>query len=699
MVTPLSQEIRHSLGSNCGPTVSALRDLIKGPINAILREADVEVKAAKAENGASSFESLFQDIGAATEAEIDSVFGSLSTEVPAAIADLIGSAGGDVLGIIQGTLSGILTPSNLEDDCGSQIGTSIVTAAFSGISSQLQGEVDRANVLAGQASSIFSALRSSDKGGEGSFGLGLLHGTLDAFKSTVSNELFILNELPKLIQAINKNVKKLVDSDYSTDHLLLVAICQQLLLDANSKLGTVLLGMQSGGRLNTDLFTIARDDIKIAKELLSGFELSDIFGKLTSPLTLKIAAQITLLVAYTQALEQVARINRGKADRIGGFVLQYKLFQPNIDFLYAPTIQLISCRLNKIILDMGATANLNQVFVFMTREKKWYLQLAIVLALMDGCKLLNKANSNLEKIKVDWQDHVKAVADSYPTQLSLSSLTYGEAVEILGLSGAVTREEIEAAYRALSSPLEAQLTGEDTDAGIHRKLEALAAARRVALGQEITTQPQVIPELKAYTALVKQKLSFNISTSVVVNRGEFTIDLINAYLTDATAMAGRRLAEDVFGGILPEGIGTNIALTEIANPLVNAMGALESAAGPGIALAQTYMSYLDKNGMTGFADALKEGDVSKFFSLDGFTSIIYAQAGEYVNAAFNCYADQGDPVAMNTLRRNGALFQEQRRADDLFRLSTSGAAQEHTDVLINTEIPETKETVALLNSI
>jgi hypothetical protein len=630
MVTPLSQEIRHGLGSNCGSTVSALRDLIKGPIQEILRTASLEASASQAAdntaNGHDQVSGVFQEIAAATAATVDGIFGNPLTEVPNAVQELVGSVTGDIAGVVSGTLSGLITPGNLEDDCGSQIGTAIVTAAFSGIASQLQGEIAQAQVLTGQVSSVFSALRSSDTGGPASFGLGLLHSTLTAFKSTLSNELFILGQLPPLITAINKNILKFTDSDYSTDHLLLVAICQQLLMDANNNLGSVLIGMQDGGRLNQISFDIARSDIELAKELLSGFEISDIFGKLTSPLTLQIAAQITLLIAYTQALEKLSAINRGKVDRIGEFMLQYKLFQPNVDFLYAPTIQLIRCRLSKIILDMGATAQLNQIFAFVVREKKWLIQLSVVLALLDGCKLLNKANANLEKIKLDWQFRVSAVADSYPADL-----------------------------------------------------------------------PPLVPELYIYIALVKQKLSFNISAASVVNKGNDVINLINAYRTDATAMAGRRLAEDVFGGILPEGIVNNIALTEIANPLIDAMGALESAAGPGIALAQSYMLYLDKNGMSGFADALKEGDISKFFSLDAFTSVLFGQAGEYVNAAFNCYEDQGDPVAMQVLRRNGALYQERRRSDDLFRLATEGSSREYTDVTLNTEIPAIQETVISLD--
>jgi hypothetical protein len=634
MANPLSQEIRHNAGSNCGATVSTLRDLIKDPIRDILRAATTEEKAAKAANttpgGFDNDNSVFEQIAVETEAAIDNVFGNPLSEIPLAVQDLLGSATGDLTTLLTGTLSGLITPGNTEDDCGSKLGSSTITAAFNGLSSQLSGEIDRANILTSQVSSVFSALRSSDKGGPGSFGLGLMHSAMNALKSSLTNELFILGQLTSLITSINKNVNKIKDSDYSTDHLLLVTICQALLLDADRNLGSVLLGMSEGGRLNRDMFNVANADVKLARDLLAGTELSDIFGKLTSPLTLLIAAQITLLIAYTQALEQLAKINKGKVDRIGNFLIQYKLYQPNVDFLYAPTIELMRCRLAKIILDMGATAKLNQVFAFMIREKKWWVQLSIILALFDGCKLLDTANENLDKIKVDWQVRVGRVADSYPTNLSVD---------------------------------------------------------------------MVVAELRAYIALVKQKLSFNIPASVVTARGDYAINLINSYLTDATAMAGRRLAQDVFGGILPDGIVNNIALTEIANPLIDVMDALETVAGPGIALAQTYLSYLDKNDMSGFSNALRDGDVAKMFSLDGLTSTLFAQAGEYVNAAFFCYSNQDDPMAMQVLRRNGAMFQDQQRADALYQLTTVGYMKQHTDVVFQTEMPELNRNQADLKTL
>jgi len=170
--------------------------------------------------------------------------------------------------------------------------------------------------------------------------------------------------------------------------------------------------------------------------------------------------------------------------------------------------------------------------------------------------------------------------------------------------------------------------------------------------------------LTRYVNLVKRKMTFNLPPAVVVGTGDAAIAKLCQYMDERPNFHGAMFAE-VFFGDLPPGF-ERLASGLLSNPLAKAVSKLEEEAGPGIVLAQQFITLTSDRGFDTAIDSLLRGDVRGFLALDSLTATLYNQLQEYAAVATTCLQESGDLDQVIQAKTAYDVAREEVRAAELF---------------------------------
>ena len=423
---------------------------------------------------------------------------------------------------------------------------------------------------------------------------GLMRMPVQSLLAALGSQDLILDKIVAVVRRILALVADMRERDYPANHVEFVRRQQLLLEDADRKLAALEARLLAGASFDKPLWDGAHRDIDAAAKALCTFDLDVLIGGITfKPFVL------VGLVAYLETLLRVLARQQALRARLAGFLDGFDrafLTHLRFDNLFLPVVDMIRCRLRRIVEDMDATIAVNRFLHYLLKEKQWCLELKAISALMrlsDKLRLPTAAN------------------------------------KFLGT------EALNKAARAVF----------DFVGGQHRRIADASTEDVLELGA-------------AFVLECRRKAVVNTPAAYVIGLGE---RLIRA----AEECRGQGGA---YGGVLNGFSGAAAA----------------DAAGAILVVGQV-MEFAAERRLTGFTDALGQGDLAGAFGIDGFTAALEGQLTTLVaKTAAVARANGGNPIAELELAAVQALFQDEARnlglVDRLANDSASGHIEERLDV-------------------
>lgn len=618
----LSSQIRtETLGRNCAPGVTSLRDILSliGSSEASANKAQIEAALADRDNVTlgptqppSFFDTLVDDVikssGVALTDATELAGGTIQSLLegllkdPSYITNSIVSTATATIGAF-GNVADVFTPDTsalLTDNarkagnniCGPASGVALpqLSATWTGITG-IPNQFGRIRRQVTQVFSSFSIGLGMDKG----FGDGLRHIAGNALKVALKNEMATIKQIIRVIRELNKEIPRLNSNDYVTDHVAIISSALSLVQAADSRLaGTIEQLRNIGGAPSGDI-AAAKADVEAAAELLKSTSFKDIIDVLPTRRFLKIAGLLYELEQLIDTFNSIAEDNRARTDYFAEFESTVIAESAGVGFLYIPTLSAVRCKLLRMIDDMQLTLPQKKLVKYLLKEKQWYVELIIVREMLRSTAHLDRLFTDMKKLNFRVDVSPEVVRTSY--------------------SGTTSREEINIF-------------------------------------------------LTRYLNLVKRKLNFNMPAGTVVGVGDAAIVKLCQYMDERPNFHGALFAE-VFFDDLPPGF-ERLASGLLSNPLARAVSKLEEEAGPGIVLAQQFITLTSDKGFDAALDSLLKGDVKGFLALDSLTVTLYNQLKEYAAIATTCLEETGDVNQAIQARTAYEVAQEEVRAAELF---------------------------------
>lgn len=257
-------------------------------------------------------------------------------------------------------------------------------------------------------SSAFDNLRGNYEG----FGAGLLTVVGNTLKIGLRREVTLIKEIKHSITQINGAVKKMSNDDYVTNHAYIISTVRDLILDANVNLDDVLTNISLGGNIPEGNLVFAKENITLAKDTLGNTKL-ELKALIPSLNAIKVAMYLVKLENQLIALEQLQLENQNTVRFFGAFEDTFIAATPGVDYVYAPIIDLIKCRLIKTANDMKATLDKKAQLTFLLKEKQWYVELLIALAFFKAIKTGEKGADFLRNLHFAVDYRPQNVVSSY----------------------------------------------------------------------------------------------------------------------------------------------------------------------------------------------------------------------------------------------------------------------------------------------
>ncbi len=420
-----SAQIRtETLGNNCGPSLLGTKGLLSELSDSLSSSSKVELDlASESSNSNNLVKQVYKDLTDETSSAINNFFGSEITDVssltkavestlvsivdPGSIVNAVSSTSTALLGSVGGSV-GLFDPAaksalvrNAREaskgDCSGGLGTGeIFSATLTGVSAIGGNVVDRAKEI-GSALSTFSSIKGNTSG----FGDGLMNIIGKSLRLAFKNELFTLKKIIKVINSLNDELEKFDSDEYQLDHSALLKEVRRLLTNAGVNLDTVNAILQQGGGLAEGNYALAEADVTTAADLLKNPEIDLI--SIPTTRYLKVVGLFIELELLIKTFDKISHDNRSRVGYFGEFKTSFSVPTPGIDFLFAPIVTAIRCRLVKTVSDIDNTLNKNQLLLFLLKEKQWYAELLITLALFKASKTFKQTKEALADLnfKVD----------------------------------------------------------------------------------------------------------------------------------------------------------------------------------------------------------------------------------------------------------------------------------------------------------
>lgn len=216
-------------------------------------------------------------------------------------------------------------------------------------------------------------------------GAAFMNQPVQSLLAIIGSQDLILKKMISVTKQIINVVDDMSEKDYPADHAEFIRRQQLLLIAADQKLSALEARLFAGASFNQSLWDGAKKNIDDAAKALCTFDLDVLIGGLTFKPFILLG-----LVIYLETLNRILKRQQAIRNRLSLFLLDFdKQFLDNLHFdnLFLPVINLIRCRLKRIIEDMDATIEKNRFVFYLLKEKQWCLELKALSALM---KLSNK---------------------------------------------------------------------------------------------------------------------------------------------------------------------------------------------------------------------------------------------------------------------------------------------------------------------
>ncbi len=189
----------------------------------------------------------------------------------------------------------------------------------------------------------------------------------------------VVKQLRGVAQQISDLSRRMSARDYLFDHASFVREQQAKLIEADALLAQVEARLMDAPNFDSQTWDQARAIIKEVSETLRRLGIRDILSGLSAK-----PMKLYLLAAYAEVLLSVLRRYQIISDRITAALLVFPTNFADVRFdnLFAPLVDLVRCRVRKVIEDMDATIAKNSVLYYIVKEKQWSLELAAVAAFM-----------------------------------------------------------------------------------------------------------------------------------------------------------------------------------------------------------------------------------------------------------------------------------------------------------------------------
>lgn len=244
---------------------------------------------------------------------------------------------------------------------------------------------------------------------------GMMNLPTQSLLAILGSQDLILRRIVDVTRKINAVVADMGETDYPADHVELVRRQQLRLQDADDKLAALEARLLAGAAFNQPLWDGAKRDIDEAAQALCTFDLKILIGGITfKPFVL------VGLVLYLETLLRVLRRQQAARALLSGFLGGFEtafLEELRFDNLFLPVIDLVRCRLKRIVEDMDATIGVNRFLHYLLKEKQWCLELKALSAMMrlsDKLRLPENLNVFLGTKALD--DAAQAVFDFLGSQ-------------------------------------------------------------------------------------------------------------------------------------------------------------------------------------------------------------------------------------------------------------------------------------------
>ena len=709
----LGEQLRlQSVGVNCGQSFIALNEAFAALATSLGAEADSKLRTALAAQQAKNkglgtyltdaarepFEDIAEFLGEDVFSDIKDPFsatGGFALEI-ADFPELFGAITATSTGILGsvGASSQLLDPENARQltknvldygkngGCSGGIGesTQIWGATFNSYATGIQSKIDKlnkditkfSNSLKSFGQKLGSAFDpnkpTTPQQDDGTLADGLLGVGLQAFEFTIRQEAFVLKEMLRVAKKLREALNNLKDSDYKIDHAQLTDMAKQLLMIAEANLTTVDSSLSRGGALPRANYDYAKKNVDVARQLLkldTGDAWKDIYRVVPSKRQLYVVYYMARLQLLLKTFEKIAERNQVRNTNFNSYKTDFEFKTSGIDYLFGPIVNLIRCRLKKIIADMNAVMAKDKLIPYLLKEKQWYAELSIVRGMFKSVKDLERVKEQLSRdITIDGFK----IADG--SKLFKVDVDMGRVTS--GYIGSTSAAEVIADGKKFVEVANQKLHKNLPGPSVVTTLPPAPAAQINQGDTTINFPPQ--PERTVTLSYIDTfYLQF-----------EFKL---TKYMAERENFSGSLLA-DTFGSLLPEGLQSVVAdLSSKAGPLKDALDKLNSA-GNAISGAQQFLTLLDENGFDKVSNSLRSGDMKEFFEANAVTANLASQIGDITGIALDCAQKQQDYRKAGELQRLANQSGRDQRSRELAYNILYQSDQEYIQVLLSDYYPE-----------
>ena len=252
---------------------------------------------------------------------------------------------------------------------------SLIAATVSAAGRVVSGAVSNAS-RALRAAQVSLGLASSSAFGVGDALAAVAARTL---LDVLGGQDIVVAQLRGVARQIADLADGMTSKDYLFDHANFIREQRDLLLNADAILAQIEASLLFAPQFDAAGWEAARKIIKQVSENLRKLGLSDLLSGFSAK-----PMRLYLLALYADTLLSVLRRYQAISDRIAAALLGFAQNFANVRFdnLFAPVVDLLRCRIRKVIEDMDATIAKNSLLYYIVKEKQWSLELAAVAAFM-----------------------------------------------------------------------------------------------------------------------------------------------------------------------------------------------------------------------------------------------------------------------------------------------------------------------------
>lgn len=297
------------------------------------------------------------------------------------------------------------SPRNAGGDCE----TNLIYATAGTVSKVAAGAVTESLKKVSAAHSLFVGLANQTGGG---FIEGLFFVALSELDTAYSLEAKILRNMRSQIDRVNEAVENLEDIVFDINHDEFLRQVDRVLRSADLRFAGVQSRILSGQRFSEGDYDAAKALLQQAEDLLCNEAPDPLLTFSVTPYVL--LAQIEVLQVERDAWMS----SQGTREEYGRFLAEWrtKLNQTlRTDNFLAPVLDLIRCRIRLVLQEIQATIGQGDFLVYFAKEKKWCLELKVLIELVRSSEEIFKFGDFIP----DLNDDLREFTDNFQLRPAL----------------------------------------------------------------------------------------------------------------------------------------------------------------------------------------------------------------------------------------------------------------------------------------